>query len=183
MPNPPHLRQIAGGSLRLDRLDIKILVALQADGRMTNLKLAEVVGLSPTPCLQRVRRMEAAGYIRAYEASLDAARLAAHMVVFTQVTLASHRYEDARRFERYAQASPYVMECHGVGGGFDYLIKSVARNVAHHQEMLDELVSEEVGVKQVASFISLKTLKDSRQFPLTQFDPGLQVVGGLRSRA
>jgi len=159
-------RPSAESGFRLDRLDIKILAALQTDGRMTNLKLAEFVGLSPTPCLQRVRRLEGAGYIRTYEAVLDVGRLASHLVAFTQVTLSSQRFEDTRRFERFIQSTPWVMECFAVGAGYDYLVQSVARDVHHYQEFTEELLSEEVGAKQVASFITLKTVKRTRAFPL-----------------
>ena len=89
---------------RLDRLDLKILAALQLDGRMTNVKLAQAVGLSPTPCLQRVRRLEAAGYIKGYGAAIDLARLGPHIVVFTEITLRSHGREDFLRFERWCRA-------------------------------------------------------------------------------
>lgn len=178
----PLFRPCAENGLRLDRLDIKILAALQTDGRMTNLKLAEFVGLSPTPCLQRVRRLEAAGYIRTYEAVLDVGRLASHLVAFTQVTLCSQRSEDTRRFERFVQSSPWVMECFGVGAGYDYLMQSVARDVHHYQEFTEQLLSGEVGARQIASFITLKTVKRTRAFPLELLNQKVQAVGGMRAR-
>jgi len=182
LSNTAYCRAPADSAFRLDRLDIKILVALQVDGRITNLKLAEVVGLSPTPCLQRVRRLEAAGYIRTYEAVLDVSRLATHLVAFTQVTLASQRFEDVRRFERFVQSSPWVMECFGIGAGYDYLLQSVARDVRHYQEFTEELLSQEVGARQVASFITLKTVKRTRAFPLELLDQKVQALTGLRAR-
>jgi DNA-binding Lrp family transcriptional regulator len=175
-------RPSAESGFRLDRLDIKILAALQTDGRMTNLKLAEFVGLSPTPCLQRVRRLEGAGYIRTYEAVLDVGRLASHLVAFTQVTLSSQRFEDTRRFERFIQSTPWVMECFAVGAGYDYLVQSVARDVHHYQEFTEELLSEEVGAKQVASFITLKTVKRTRAFPLELLNQKVQALAGMRAR-
>jgi Lrp/AsnC family transcriptional regulator, regulator of ectoine-degradation genes len=156
-----------GGSIRLDRLDVRILVALQNDGRMTNLKLADIVGLSPTPCLQRVRRLESAGYIKTYEAVLDIARLVRHQFVFTQVTLASQKYEDAQRFERFVNTTPEILECFGIGSGYDYLVQSVARDIPHYQELVDALLSDLVGVKHVATFLSLKTVKRTRALPVS----------------
>ena len=164
-----HLPQFQATAVRLDRLDIKILAALQTDGRMTNLKLAEIVGLSATPCLQRVRRLEASGYIKAYEAVLDVARLAPHLLVITRVTLSSQRYEDTQRFERWVNNTPEILECFGVGSDYDYLVQSIARDIAHYQELVDELLSDAVGARQVATFITLKTVKRTRALPASLF--------------
>src|SRR5215470_2043852 len=97
----------SGGTLRLDRLDIKILATLQVAGRISNLDLSEQVGLSATPCQQRVKRMEAAGYV----ALLDVDKLCANLVVFTEITLRNHRREDFLRFERAIQDVPHVLHC------------------------------------------------------------------------
>ena len=179
MTNELHFPQIHSGTPRLDRLDIKILAALQTDGRMTNLKLADIVGLSPTPCLQRVRRLEATGYIKAYEAILDVARLAPHMFVITQVSLANQRYEDTQRFERFVQNTPEVLECFAVGSDYDYLVQSIVRNIAHYQELVDALLSDAVGARQVATYITLKTVKRTRALPSSLFQPS--AIMGLRS--
>lgn len=87
------------GSLKLDRIDVNILVQLQKDGRMTNVSLADAVGLSPSPCLQRLKRLEAGGYITGYGAHINLAKLADTVTVFTEVTLADHRREDFIKFE------------------------------------------------------------------------------------
>jgi Lrp/AsnC family leucine-responsive transcriptional regulator len=104
--------------LRLDRLD-KILAALQADGRMSNLKLSVLVGLSPTPCLQRVRRLENGGFIVAYGATLDVRKFALHIMVHTDVTLRRRTAECTRQFERYVRDEQFVVECFLVSGDFD----------------------------------------------------------------
>jgi DNA-binding Lrp family transcriptional regulator len=173
------IRPVRSGEIRLDRIDIKILAALQADGRMTNLKLAELVGLSPTPCLQRVRRLESAGYIRSYEAVVDLVRLAPHFCAFVQVKVASQRFEDMRRLENYVRASPLILECYRIGSEFDYLLKVVARDVCHHQKMLDELLSDEVGARHVASYIALGSIKQVRSVPLGLLEPALQMAAGM----
>lgn len=84
---------------KLDRIDINILAQLQRNGRLTNLRLAEAVGLSPSPCLSRVKRLEKAGYIAGYNARLQLSRLVEHITVFTEVTLLDHRREDFLKFE------------------------------------------------------------------------------------
>jgi Lrp/AsnC family transcriptional regulator, regulator of ectoine-degradation genes len=179
MIKEPHLRQVAGTSIQLDRIDLKILAALQLDGRMTNLKLAESVGLTATPCLQRVRRLEAAGYIRSYEAVVDMARLTPHLLAFIQIRLASQRFEDVKRFERYVRSSPLILECYRIGAEFDYLLKSVTRDVNQHRELVDELLGDEVGVQHVASFIALGNIKQSRSVPIGLLEPSLKLAGGM----
>ncbi len=181
MAHELQLQQFQAGVVRLDRLDLKILVALQNDGRMTNLRLAQVVGLSPTPCLQRVRRLEGTGYIKSYEAVLDVVRLTPHLVVLTQVTLASQKYEDSQRFERFVQNTPEILECFGIGAGYDYMVQSIARDVAHYQELVDSLLSDLVGAKQVATYIALKTVKRTRALPSSLFQASMKSNCGLRS--
>jgi Lrp/AsnC family transcriptional regulator of ectoine degradation len=154
------------GRVRLDRLDIKILAALQNDGRMSNLKLSEVVGLSPTPCLHRVRRLENAGFILAYGATLDVRRLAPHIMVHTDVTLRRRTAEVVQQFERYVHNEQFIVECSLVSGGFDYVLKVVARDVDHYREIMDDMLAAEIGVERYSSFISLKQVKLSREFPL-----------------
>jgi DNA-binding Lrp family transcriptional regulator len=173
------IRQVRSGEIRIDRIDIKILSALQTDGRMTNLKLAELVGLSPTPCLQRVKRLESAGYIRSYEAVVDLVRLAPHFCAFVQVKVASQRFEDLKRFEHYVRSSPLILECYRIGSEFDYLLKSVARDVCHHQKMLDELLSDAVGVRHVSSYIVLGNIKQVRTVPIGLLEPSLQLAAGM----
>jgi Lrp/AsnC family transcriptional regulator of ectoine degradation len=155
-----------GKGVRLDRLDLKILSALQTDGRITNLKLADMVGLSATPCLQRVRRLEAAGYIRAYGAELDAERLFDHVVVHSQVVLASQRQADVTRFERFVMAEPRIVECARIAGESDYLLKSVACDLADHQHLVDALLGESVGAARLTCLVATRNVKQSRVFPL-----------------
>jgi DNA-binding Lrp family transcriptional regulator len=152
--------------LRLDRLDIKILAALQSDGRMSNLKLSELVSLSPTPCLQRVRRLENAGFIVAYGATLDIKRIAPHITVHTDVTLRRRTAECTQQFERYVRDEQFIVECYLVSGGFDYVLKVMARDVDHYREVMDDMLAAEVGVERFSSFISLQQIKQSRGFPV-----------------
>lgn len=164
--------------VRLDRLDVKILTALQQDGRITNRKLAELVGLSPTPCLQRVRRLKAKGYIQGYGAVLNAARLWSHIKVFTEVSLRSRLREDTQPFERYVRTQPLITECCAVGGAYDYLLKVIARDVAHYQAILDDMIAQKVGVANYHSFISLREVKQTRDFPIALFQGVPEPIAG-----
>src|SRR5208337_3667419 len=123
------------GTLKLDRIDINILAQLQQNGRMSNVDLSEAVALSPSPCLQRVKRLEAAGYIAGYGAHISLAKLGDTVTVFTQITLAEHGRADFIRFESNLRMIDEAIECHLVSGGFDYLVKFIARGISHYQEV------------------------------------------------
>ena len=155
-----------GGAIRLDRLDLKILATLQSAGRMTNLELAETVSLSATPCLQRVKRMEAAGYIRGYGAQLDIDRLCSNIVVFTEVTLNNHRREDFLRFERGIQEIPHILNCFLVTGGYDYLAQFIARDILDYQNAVESLLDRDLGVEKYFSYVTIKQVKRSPGYPL-----------------
>ncbi|MGT2515371.1 Lrp/AsnC family transcriptional regulator [Sphingomonas panni] len=122
---------------KLDRLDFRILAQLQRNGRITNVDLADAVGLSPSPCLSRVKRLEKAGYITGYGAHVALAKLGETLTVFTEVTLKDHRTGDFSRFEQRARNVPEIVECHLVSGGYDYLIKFITRNVSQYQELIE----------------------------------------------
>lgn len=115
------------GGPRLDRIDLKILTQLQQSGRITNVELADAVGLSPSPCLTRVKRLEKAGYITGYGAHINLHKLGEFLTVFTEVTLTEHRSGDFSRFETRIRKLDEIVECHLVSGGYDYLLKFVTR--------------------------------------------------------
>jgi len=114
---------------KLDRIDLRILAELQRNGRATNVDLAEVVGLSPSPCLTRVKRLEKAGYITGYGAQIQLQKLGDVLMVFTEVTLSDHRRDDFSRFEASIRGVDEIIECHLVSGGYDYMLKFVTRGV------------------------------------------------------
>lgn len=153
-------------SVRLDRIDINILVQLQADGRMTNVHLADAVGLSPSPCLQRVKRLEAAGYITSFQARLNLAKMMESVTVFTEVTLSDHHREDFLRFEQKIRQVDEVMECHLISGGYDYLLRFIARSIAHYQGVMEALIEDEIGIEKYFSYIVIKTPINKEQLPL-----------------
>ncbi|MDQ7728872.1 Lrp/AsnC family transcriptional regulator [Halomonas sp. SpR8] len=153
-------------SVRLDRIDINILVQLQADGRMTNVHLADAVGLSPSPCLQRVKRLEAAGYITSFQARLNLAKIMESVTVFTEVTLSDHHREDFLRFEQKIRQVDEVMECHLISGGYDYLLRFITRSIAHYQRVMEALIEDEIGIEKYFSYIVIKTPINKEQLPL-----------------
>jgi DNA-binding Lrp family transcriptional regulator len=154
------------GSPKLDRIDISILSTLQEQGNITNVNLAEAVGLSPSPCLQRVKRLEKAGYIQNYRAVLNLKKLAEHVVVFTEITLADHRRKDFIKFENEIRHHDNVVECHLLSGGYDYLLKFVARGVSQYQEIMENLLDRNLGIDKYFSYIVLKTVVEKHAVPI-----------------
>jgi DNA-binding Lrp family transcriptional regulator len=154
------------GNPKLDRIDINILAQLQQNGRLTNVDLAEAVGLSPSPCLARLRRMEEAGLIIGYKARLQLAKLVEHITVFTEVTLTDHKREDFVRFETEIRRCDALEECHLVSGGYDYLLKFVVGNVAKYQELMESILDLNLGVEKYFSYIVTKTIFDREGVPV-----------------
>ena len=142
---------------KLDRIDIAILARLQADGRITNAALAEAVGLSPSPCLIRVKRLEQAGYIAGYGAHLRLEKLGDTLTVFTEVTLTDHHREDFARFESAIREVDEILECHLVSGGYDYLLRFITRGVNHYQQIIEGLLERNIGIEKYFSYIVIKS--------------------------
>ena len=151
----------------LDRIDLKILAALQADGRITNQALADQVALSPSACLSRVRRLEREGFIQGYHARLDIERIRPTLTVYGEVTLKSHRPAELLAFEAALAAIPEVVEAAQVSGPFDYLIKAVCPDVRAWGELADRLLQEDLGVDKIASHILMKDAKPFTGAPVT----------------
>ena len=145
------------GLPKLDRIDINILVQLQNNGAITNQHLAEKVGLSPSPCLQRVKRLEKAGYICGYGARVNLARLTDSVTIFTEVTLVDHRIDDFTKFEANIREIDELMECHLISGGYDYLLRFLTRSIAHYQVQMESLLRRNIGIEKYFSFIVIKS--------------------------
>jgi len=141
----------------LDRLDLRILSELQRRGRMTNIELSEAVGLSPSPCLTRVKRLEKAGLIAGYGAQLQIEKLGNIQVVFTKIMLADHRREDFVRFIDAIRYVDEIMECHHAAGGYDYLLKFVTRNINHYQRVIEALLERDIGIEKYSSYLIIKS--------------------------
>ena len=157
--------------MKLDRIDMKILAHLQRNGRVTNVNLADAVGLSASPCLLRVKRLEQAGYIAGYGAHLNLAKLGETVTVFTEITLADHTKEYFIRFETALRRIDEVMECHLVSGGYDYLVKFVTSGIGEYQTMMERLTDMDIGIDKYFSYVVLKTPIARSYMPLTKLFP------------
>ncbi len=142
----------------LDAIDRRILAELQADGRMTNVELARRAGISAPPCLRRVRRLEEAGIIRGYHADTDAQLLGWEITFFAVVGLESQKESVLAAFEQLVAGWPEVRECHMIRGGGDFLLKLVARDTAHENQLTQRLT----GAPTVARVQTLQTIRTSR---------------------
>ncbi len=142
---------------RLDRIDLKILVQLQRNGRMSNVLLSDAVGLSASPCLLRVKRLERAGFITGYGAQINLAKLGETVTIFTEVTLDDHKLDDFARFETEIRSVEELVECHLISGGYDYLLKFITRGVGHYQELIEDMLKREIGIAKYFSYIVLKS--------------------------
>jgi DNA-binding Lrp family transcriptional regulator len=153
-------------ALKLDRIDIRILSHLQRNGRITNVDLADAVGLSPSPCLIRVKRLEKAGYISGYGAQIQFEKLGNMQLVFTQVTLSDHRREDFAKFEAAVRGIDEIVECHLVSGGFDYLLKFVTRSVVHYQTIMEDMLGHAISIEKYFSYIVIKSSVVKTHYPI-----------------
>lgn len=153
--------------VKLDRIDVKILSELQKNGRITNVELAELVNLSPSPCLMRVKKLQAAGYITGYSARIDIAKLGETLTVFTEVTLKNHRQNDFSRFQSTVEKFDSVVECHLISGGYDYLLKFVTGGIVDYQNQMERLIGMDVGIDKYFSFVVIKSPFIKHHVPLT----------------
>lgn len=158
-------------SAKLDPIDLKILDAIQRDGRITKLALAEQVGLSPTPCWMRLRKLEKTGIVSGYHARIAMRVVAPVATVLMEVTLANHRQADFDRFERVIRDVPEIVACWSVGGGVDYLLKVMARDIDAYQRLVDGLLEREIGIDRYFTYIVIKTVKDEVALPLAELLP------------
>jgi DNA-binding Lrp family transcriptional regulator len=142
----------------LDVIDRRILAELQADGRMTNVELANRAGISAPPCLRRVRRLEEAGIIRGYHADTDPQKLGWEITFFAVVGLDSQKEAVLSAFEQLVATWPEVRECHMIRGGGDFLLKLVARDTAHENQLTQRLT----GAPTVSRVQTLQTIRTSR---------------------
>ena len=160
---------MAPGVPKLDRIDLRILSQLQKSGRITNVDLADAVGLSASPCLMRVKRLEKAGYIAGYGAHVQLNKLGETVTIFTEVTLSDHRSHDFARFEAAIRGVDEVIDCHLVSGGYDYLLKFLARSIQHYQDTIESLLARNIGIEKYFSYVVIKTVFTKKHYPLEKF--------------
>ncbi|MBX9701580.1 MAG: Lrp/AsnC family transcriptional regulator [Acetobacteraceae bacterium] len=152
--------------MAFDRIDRQILDLLQGDGRMTNVDLAERVGLTAPPCLRRVRALEEQGAIRGYHADLDAATLGYPITVFAMVSLRSQAETDLAAFEAHIAAIPEVRECHMLNGEIDFILKLVATDLKSFQEVLTSRLTTAPNVASVKTSLTIRTAKSLPGIPV-----------------
>ncbi len=152
--------------LGLDDRDIAILSVLTREGRISKADLAKRVNLTATPCWQRLKRLEDVGLITGYRAEIALSRIAPHVTVFVTVELESHRPENFQRFERAIDRLNEVVNCWSLGGGYDYLMQVVVRDVAAYQVLIDGLLESRAGVKRYFSYVVTKNVKTGCVPPL-----------------
>lgn len=157
--------------MKLDKIDIRILAELQKNGRITNVELAELVHLSPSPCLMRVKKLHSEGYITGYSAQIDIAKLGQILTVFTEITLRNHRQIDFARFLAALEKIDTVIECHLASGGYDYLVKFITSGIAEYQAIMERLVELDVGIDKYFSFVILKSPILKSHLPLKAIVP------------
>jgi Lrp/AsnC family transcriptional regulator of ectoine degradation len=153
-------------AIKLDAYDVRILATLQQEGRITKLKLAERIGLSPSPCWERMRRLEDAGIIRGFHADLDVAKVVRITTVFVEVTLSSHRGTDFAGFETAVNARPEIVECWSISGGTDYLLKVVTVDIERYQALIDDLLAADIAIGRYFTYIVTKRVKEAPGAPL-----------------
>jgi Lrp/AsnC family transcriptional regulator, leucine-responsive regulatory protein len=150
----------------LDTIDRRILRELQADGRITNLKLAEAVHLSPTAVLERVKRLTRDGVILGYEARLNPALLGAGLMVFIEVLLDRTLPDVLNHFRAAVQARPEILECHLVAGGFDYLLKTRVADMTAYRALLGDSIWTLPGVRETRTYAVMEEVKYRTDLPL-----------------
>ncbi len=150
----------------LDRIDLKILHQLQQDGRISNLKLAESVALSPTAVLARVNRLTKEGFILGYEARLNPLKLGAGMTVFVELLLDRTTPNVFEAFKAAVQVRPEIMECHMVAGGFDYLLKTRMADMAAYRDFAGNVLWQLPGVRETRTYAVMEEVKNTNHLPL-----------------
>ena len=152
----------------LDSIDRRLLAELQAEGRITNVELAQRVGLTAPPCLRRVRALEESGVIRGYHADLDASKLGFAITVFAMVSLRSQAETDLRAFETHVVSLSEIRECHMLNGEIDFILKIVAHDLQSFQSFLTSKLTTAPNVASVKTSLTIRTSKDEPGIPVDQ---------------
>ncbi|MBF7072854.1 leucine-responsive transcriptional regulator Lrp [Glaciecola sp. MH2013] len=143
----------------IDRIDRKILTELQSDGKLSNVELAKRVGLSASPCLERVKRLEQQGYITGYTALVDPNKLGAAMLVFVEITLSKTSVDIFADFSSAVQSLEDIQECHLVSGNFDFLIKARVADMSSYRKLLGDTLLRLPGVSESRTYVVMEEVK------------------------
>lgn len=151
---------------KLDRIDRNILIELQQDGRLSNVELSKRVGLSPTPCLERVKRLESDGYILGYKAVLNPVKLDAALLVLVEITLTKTSPDVFDEFSKAVHELEVIQECHLVSGDFDFLLKTRVADMAAYRELLGDTLLRLPAVSESRTYVVMEEVKSSNILPI-----------------
>ncbi len=143
----------------IDRIDRRILSELQNNGKVSNVELSKLVGLSPSPCLERVKRLEQQGYITGYTARLNPNKLGAAMLVFVEITLTKTSVDIFEEFSAAVQEQEDIQECHLVSGNFDFLLKTRVADMANYRKLLGDTLLRLPGVSESRTYVVMEEVK------------------------
>lgn len=156
---------------KLDAIDAKILTILQRDGRITNQKLSELVGLSPRPCLERVNRLEREGFISHYMAIVDSRRVSGHTTFFAEITLRDQTQAAQKAFDAVLRACPEVIDAYLVSGQIDYVARIVCASLDRYRELTASWIDDpELPVARISTSIVLSAVREFGGYPVTAGD-------------
>ena len=167
MQEKPNSQEIGA----LDHFDLKLLAALETEGRLTNAELADKVGLSASQCSRRRIRLEDTGIIEGYSARLNAGRLGIGLLALVQVSMSPHSKENAKKFSDFVNTVEEIQEAYALTGNSDYLLKVLVPDLKNLSRIINDLILPHASVSHVKSSIVLATLKDSHRLPLGAAKP------------
>jgi Lrp/AsnC family transcriptional regulator of ectoine degradation len=153
--------------MRLDARDLDILQVLSSEGRITKAALAERVGLSPTPCWERLKKLEKAGVIESYRANINLRKLGPHVTIFVAAELNDHTAASFQTFEAAMQRYDEVTACWALGGGFDYILQIVTRDIDAYQRLIDAMLDARIGLARYFTYVVTKPVKGSGMPPIS----------------
>ena len=153
-------------NIKLDKAEKEILRILQTNARISNVELAEKIGLSESPCFRRTKHLEDSGMITGYSASLDQRQLGLQVTAFVQISLNKQSEEETLQFLSRVEAEEHIIECHAMSGSYDYLLKVVTRSMDHFSELSMQGILKFPGVQDIESHFSLKEIKLSHSLPV-----------------
>lgn len=151
---------------KIDRIDRNILVELQKNGRLSNVELSKRVGLSPTPCLERVKRLESESYIKGYQAILNPELLEAALLVIVEITLTKTSPDVFNDFSKAVHDLDVIQECHLVSGDFDFLLKTRVKDMAAYRELLGDTLLRLPAVSESRTYVVMEEVKSSNLLPI-----------------
>ena len=151
--------------IKLDDRDLKILSVLSAEGRISKAALAERVNLTAAPCWERLQRLEKAGIITGYHADVALKKIASHIVVFMAAELEGHRAENFQLFERAVERLDEIVGCWAIGGGFDYIVQIITRDIDSYQRLVDHLLESKLGLSRYFTYVVTKPVKTTSRLP------------------